>query len=135
MSSKKALKKGIRVPLLLVLFTILIGILVPTVLAQPADPRDYSSEMPMNADLAYNLDAYFAVVNYNEPMNPWVQINYYYDNGSHIRMVFGIDRTIFPTLNLDFQNNMIQVFDRKGKLSGYGINLKGKTNLYIYVPM
>jgi hypothetical protein len=118
------------------LVTILISFLVPSALAEPADPTEkYESEMTSDTYLIYNIDFYFSVVNYNEPANPWVQINYYYENGSYITMIFGVDRTVYPTLNLDYHGNFIQVFDKKGKLSGYGIRTKTKSNLFVYVPV
>lgn len=133
MSSKKSLVKRVRAPLLLMVLTILISFLVPGILAEPVNSSK-KYETPANADLAYGLDAYFAVVNYNEPSNPWVQINYYFENGSHIRMIFGMDRSIFPSLNLNYQNNFVQVFDRKGKLCGLGFKTRSKSNLFVFVP-
>lgn len=134
MFSKKSRIKGIKASLWLMFLTILISFLVPSVLAQPDNQSErYESDMASNMDSAFALDMYFAVVNYNEPSNPYILINYYYDNGSYIRMIFGVDRTVFPSLNLDYQNNYIQVFDKKGKLSGYGIRTKTKSNLFVYV--
>lgn len=135
MSEKKSLRKRMRAPLLIMVLTILLSFLVPTILAQPANTsRDNQNDMPAPSDLSYNLDMYFTVVNYNEPSNPWVLINYYFDNGSSVRMVFGVDRNVFPSLNLDYQNNIIQIFDKKGKISGFGFQSKSRTNLFIYVP-
>lgn len=133
MSSKKSLIKRVRAPLLLMVLTILISFLVPGILAEPVNSSK-KYETPANADLAYSLDAYFAIVNYNEPSNPWVQINYYFENGSYIRMIFGMDRSIFPSLNLNYQNNFVQVFDRKGKLCGLGFKTRSKSNLFVFVP-
>jgi hypothetical protein len=135
MSSKKSFLKKAKAPILIMLFTIIMSFLVPTVLAQPdAISKESLKEAPENADLFFNLEAFFAVQNYNEPSNPWVLVNYYFDNGSSIRMVFGIDRSVFPTLNLDYQNNYIQVFDRKGKVCGLGFKSKDKSNLFVFAP-
>jgi len=134
MSPKKTLIKKFKVPILLILLTILMSFLAPSIMAQPENSSK-KYEAHTNADLAYNLEAYFAIVNYNEPTNPWVQVNYYYENGSHIRMIFGMDNTVFPSLNLNYQNNFVQVFDRKGKLNGFGFKSRYKSNLYIFVPV
>ena len=120
--------------MLLMLFTILLSFVVPSVLAQPEDPQK-KLDAPVNSDLAYNLEAYFTIVNYNEPANPYVLINYYYENGSQITMIFGMERIVFPSLNLNFQYNYVQVFDNKGKLSGYGVRTRSKSNLYVFVPV
>ncbi len=120
--------------MLLILLTILFSFLVPSIMAQPENPSK-KFEAPTNADLTYNLEAYFAIVNYNEPTNPWIQVNYYLENGSYIRMIFGMERVVFPSLNLNYQNNFIQVFDRKGKLNGLGFKSRYKSNLYIFVPV
>lgn len=119
--------------MLLILLTILLSFLVPSIMAQPENSSK-KYEAPNNADLAINLEAYFAIVNYNEPTNPWVQVNYYYENGSFIRMIFGIESIVFPSLNLNYQYNYVQVFNDKGKLSGYGVRTRSKSNLYIFVP-
>jgi hypothetical protein len=50
-------------------------------------------------------------------------------------MVFGVDRIIHPSLNLDYENNNIQVFDNNGKITGFGIQSKSKANLFVYVPV
>ncbi len=135
MFSKKSLRKRMRTPLVLMVLTIILSFFVPTVLAQPDNlSKDNLKDAPENADLFFNLEAYFAVQNYNEPSNPWVLVNYYFENGSSIRMVFGIDRSVFPTLNLDYQNNYVQVFDKKGKVCGLGFKTKDKYNLFVYVP-
>ncbi len=110
---KIQLLRGKKAPLLLMLFTILLSFLAPSVLAQPLDPSK-KYDMQANGDFAYDLDTYFGIVDFNEPSNPYVIINYYFENGSHIRMIFGVDRDVFPTLNLNYQNNWIQVFDTKG---------------------
>ncbi len=133
MSPKESLIKKFKAPMLLILLTILLSFLVPSILAQPQNSSK-KYEAPNNTDLPYSLEAYFAIVNYNEPTNPWVQVYYYYDNGSHIRMIFGMDNTVFPSLNLNYQYNVVQVFNDKGKLSGYGIRTRSKSNLYIFVP-
>lgn len=135
MSSKEPLFKRIRAPMFLMVLTILMSFLVPTILAQPASPsKDYETENIYNSDLIYDLDAYFSMMNCNDPGNSWVVVNYYFKNGSSIRMVFGVDRTIHPSLNLDYENNNIQVFDNKGKITGFGFQSKSRTNLFIYVP-
>lgn len=133
MSPKKSLINKFKAPMLLILLTILLSFLVPSIMAQPENPSK-KYEAPTNADLAYNLEAYFAIMNYNEPTNTWVQVNYYYENGSYIRMIFGMERVVFPSLNLNFQYTYVQVFNDKGKLSGYGIRTRSKSNLYIFVP-
>lgn len=133
MFSKKSLIKKARVPMLLMILTILMSFLVPTLLAEQENTsKKYDS--PTNEDFAYNLNMYFTIVNYNDPSNPWVQINYYYENGSFITMIFGMDRTVFPSLNLNYQDNFVQVFDRKGKLCGFGFKTRIKSNLFIFVP-
>ncbi len=134
MSSKRSLIKKFKAPMLLILLTILLSFLVPSVFSEPINPSK-RNEVPTNGDLAYNLDAYFMVVNYNEPSNPWILVNYYFENGSSIRMVLGIDRMVFPSLNLDYQNNFIQVFDKKGKVCGLGFKTGSKSNLFIYAPV
>jgi hypothetical protein len=131
---KKSLMKRVKVPLLLMLLTILVSFLVPTVLAEQVNPSK-KDEAPVNADLTYSLDMYFAIVNYNEPTNPWIKINYYYENGSFITMIYGMDRTVFPSLNLNYQDNFVQVFDRKGKMCGFGFKTRYRSNLYIFVPV
>jgi len=133
MSPKISLIKKFKAPMLLILLTILLSFLVPSIMAQPENSSK-KYEAPNNADLAINLEAYFAIVNYNEPTNPWVQVNYYYENGSFIRMIFGIESIVFPSLNLNYQYNYVQVFNDKGKLSGYGVRTRSKSNLYIFVP-
>ena len=133
MSPKITLIKKFKVPILLILLTILMSFLVPSILAQPENSSK-KYETPTNVNLAYSLEAYFAVMNYNEPTNPWVQVNYYYENGSYIRMIFGMESIVFPSLSLNYQYNFVQVFDDKGKLSGYGIRTRSKSNLYIFVP-
>jgi hypothetical protein len=136
MSSKVSFFKKAKAPLLIMILTIILSFLVPTVLAQPDNlPKENLKETPENSNLFFNLEAFFTVQNYNEPSNPWALVNYYFENGSSIRMVFGIDRTVFPTLNLDYQNNYIQVFDKKGKVCGLGLKSKDKSNLFVYVPM
>jgi hypothetical protein len=136
MSSKEPLFKRIRAPMFLMVLTILLSFLVPTILAQPASPsRDYETNNIYNSDLAYDLDVYFSMMNCNDPGNSWVIVNYYFENGSSVRMVFGLDRTVFPSLNLDYQNNIIQVFDKKGKIDGFGFQSKSRSNLFIYVPV
>jgi hypothetical protein len=134
MFSEKSLIKRARVPMLLVILTILMSFLVPTMLAEQEN-MSKKFESPANEDLARNLNMYFAIVNYNEPSNPWVQINYYDENGSFITMIFGMDRTVFQSLNLNYQNNFVQVFDRKGKLCGFGYNTRYKSNLYFFIPI
>jgi hypothetical protein len=135
MSLENQMIKKMKVPLFFMLVTILISFLAPGVLAEPIDPSErYESEMAADANLMHSIDSYFAVVNYNEPSIPWVQINYYYENGSQITMIFGVDRTIYPTLNLDYNGPFIQVFDKKGKISGFGIRMKTKSNLFVFVP-
>ena len=120
----------------LIVLTILMSFLVPTILAQPASTsKDYETEGQYNSDLAYDMDAYFSMMNCNDPGNSWVIVNYYYENGSSIRMVFGVDRIIHPSLNLDYENNNIQVFDNNGKITGFGYQSKSKTNLFVYVPV
>jgi len=114
--------------------TILLSFIVPSVLAQPTD-ASRKLDSSSNLEMVYNIDAYFAMVDYNEPSNPYVVMNYYYENGSHIRMVFGIERDLLPSLNLNYQNNVVQVFDKKGKLDGYGIGFKPKSRVFIYVPL
>ena len=134
MFSIKSMLKGLRAPMWLMVFAILMSFVVPSVLAQPADAArklDSSS----NAELAYNIEAYFALVDYNEPSNPYIVLNYYYENGSHIRMIFGIEKDVSPSLNLNYQNNVIQVFDKKGKLDGYGVGIKSKSKVFIYIPV
>jgi hypothetical protein len=132
---KGTLGKG-KVPLFLMIFTILLTFLVPTILAQPANSsKEGQTEMPAGADLSLSFDAYFTVVNYNEPGSPFVLINYYFENGSSIRMVFGVDNSLHPSLNLNYQNNFIQVFDKKGKVCGMGFQSRGRSNLFIYVPV
>jgi hypothetical protein len=134
MLSKIPLLKGKRAPLLLMVLTILFSFLAPTVLAQPDNPSK-KFDMQSNQDLAYNLDTYFTMVDYNEPSNPYILINYYFENGSHVRMIFGVDKEVFPTLNLNYQSSLIQVFDNKGKIGGYGIRTRSKSNLFVYVPV
>jgi hypothetical protein len=125
-----------KVPLFLMILTILLTFLVPTILAQPVNPsKEGQSDMPAGADLALDFDAYFTVVNYNEPSSPWVLINYYLDNGSSIRMVFGVDNSVYPSLNLNYQNNFIQVFDKKGKVCGMGFQSRSRSNLFVFVPV
>ena len=126
--------KRVKVPLLLMLLTILVSFLVPTVLAEQVNPSK-KDEAPANADLAYSFNMYFAIVNYNEPTNPWIQVNYYYENGSFITMIYGMDRTVFPSLNLNYQNNFVQVFDGKGKMCGFGFKTRYRSKLYIFVPV
>lgn len=122
-----------KLPLFLMLIMIFMSFIVPSVLAQPEnDSKKY--EAPSNSDLALGLEAYFAIVNYNEPTNSWVQINYYYENGSYITMIYGIEITVFPSLSLNYQSGFIQVFDKKGKLCGFGIKIRTKSNLFIFVP-
>lgn len=135
MSSKESFLKKAKALILIMLLTIIMSFLVPTVLAQPDNlSKENLKEAPVNAELFFNLEAYFAVQNYNEPSNPWVLVNYYFENGSSIRMVFGIDRSVFPTLNLNYQNNYIQVFNKKNKVCGLGFKTKDKSNLFVYVP-
>ncbi|UCG68399.1 MAG: hypothetical protein JSV09_11370 [Thermoplasmata archaeon] len=130
---RKSLLKRFKVPLLLMLMTILLSFVVPSVLATPENPQK-KFEAPVNSDLAYNMEAYFTLVNYNEPTSPWVLVNYYYENGSYIRMIFGVENVVFPSLDLNLQYNIVQVFDNKGKLSGYGFKTRSKSNLFIFVP-
>ena len=134
MFKKKSGPKKYKLPFLLMLFALVMSFIVPTFLAQPAvqqkDNENYS-----NSDFSYCIDPNFMIVNYNEPSNPWVVVNYYYENGSHIRMVFVIDNTPSPTINLDYQGNTIEVFDKKGRLSGYGVRTNSKSNVYVYVPV
>jgi hypothetical protein len=116
--------------------TILMSFLVPTILAQPVNTsKDFETQNMYNSDLAYDLDAYFSMMNCNDPGNSYVLVNYYFENGSSIRMVFGVDNSIHPSLNLDYENNNIQVFDNKGKITGFGYQSKSKHNLFIYVPV
>ena len=136
MNSKEPLFKRIRAPMFLMVLTILMTFLVPTILAQPASTsKDYETENPYNSDIMSDMDAYFRMMNCNDPGNSWVMVNYYFENGSSIRMVFGIDRTIHPSLNLNYNSNYIQVFDNKGKITGFGYQSKSKANLFIYVPV
>jgi hypothetical protein len=136
MNSKEPLFKRIRAPMFLMVLTILMSFLVPTLLAEPANTsRDYETENIYGSDLAYDLDAYFRMMNCNDPGNTWVIINYYFENGSSIRMVFGVHDRIHPSLNLDYQNSNIQVFDNKGKITGFGYQSKSRPNLFIYVPV
>ncbi len=135
MSSKESFLRRAKVPILIMLLTVIMSFLVPTVLAQPDNlSKENLNKTPENGDLFFNLEAFFAVQNYNEPSNPWVLVNYYFENGSYIRMIFGIERSIFPTLNLNYQNNFIQVFDKRGKMCGLGFKSKDKSNLFVYVP-
>jgi len=108
--------------------------IVPMVLAQPTD-ASRKLDPSSNMELACNIDSYFALVDYNEPSNPYVVLNYYYENGSYIRMVFGIEKDLLPSLNLNHQNNVVQVFDKKGKLDGYGVGFKPKSKVFIYIPV
>lgn len=134
MRTASFLSRYIRAPLWLVIAVILMSFIVPSVLAQPADgSRKLDSSTDM--DTAYGIDAFFAIADYNEPSNPYIVLNYYYENGSHIRIVFGIDRDLMPSLSLDYQNNVVQVFDRKGKLDGYGVGFKPKSKVFIYVSL
>ncbi len=136
MSSKEPLFKRIRAPMFLMVLTILMSFLVPAILAQPVNTsKDYETENLYNSDLAYDLDAYFSMMNCNDPGNSYVLVNYYFENGSSIRMVFGVDESIYPSLNLDYENNNIQVFDNKGKITGFGFQSKSKSNLFVYVPL
>jgi hypothetical protein len=114
--------------------TILMSFLVPSILAAPEN-HSKKLEASTNADLFYNLDPGFTIVNFNEPSNPWVLVNYYYDNGSHIRIIFSRDSVFFPSLDMNFQHNIVQVFDNKGKLSGYGVRTRSKSNLFIFHPV
>jgi hypothetical protein len=69
MFSKKSLIKKGRVPMLLMILTILMSFLVPTLLAEQENPsKKYDS--PTNEDLTCNLNMYFTIVDYNEPSNP-----------------------------------------------------------------
>ena len=78
--------------------------LVPGILAESHNPSKKSTlEAHTNADLTYHLELYFTIVTYNEPMNPWVQINYYYENGQHMRIIYGVDGTALPSLNLNYR--------------------------------
>ena len=136
MSAKEPLFKRIRAPMFLIVLTILMSFLVPTILAQPVNTsKNYETEGQYNSDLTYDMDAYFSMMNCNDPGNSWVIVNYYYENGSSIRMIFGVDRIIHPSLNLDYQNNNIQVFDNNGKITGFGYQSKSKANLFVYVPV
>ncbi len=134
MLSIRSFTRCLRAPLWLMVFTILLSFVVPSVLAQPAD-ASRKLDSSSNMELAYNIKTYFALVDYNEPSNPYVVLNYYYENGSYIRMVFGIDKDIFPSLNLNYQNNVVQVFDKKGKVDGYGVGFKPKSKVFIYIPV
>ena len=136
MSSKEPLFKRIRGPMFLIVLTILMSFLVPAILAEPVNTsKDYDTRDIYNSDLAYDLNAYFSMMNCNDPGNSYVLVNYYFENGSSIRMVFGVDSSLHPSLNLDYENNNIQVFDNKGKISGLGFQSKSKQNLFIYVPV
>ncbi len=133
MFKKKSGIKKYKLPFLLMLFALVMSFIVPTFLAQPTvqqkDNENYS-----NSDFSYCIDPGFMIVNYNEPSNPWVVVNYYYENGSQIRMVYVVDNTFSPTLDSDYQGNTIEVFDKYGRLSGYGIKTNSKSNIYVYVP-
>ncbi|UCE35896.1 MAG: hypothetical protein JSW00_10030 [Thermoplasmata archaeon] len=133
MLERRSLVNKVKVPLLLMLITLLLSFLVPGILAQP-DNSEKRDEPPVNSDLALGFDAYFAIVNYNEPHNPWVQVNYYYENGSYITMIYGIERSVLPSLSLNYQSGAVQVFDRKGKLTGLGFKTRTKSNLFVFVP-
>lgn len=126
--------KGLKVSLWLMILTILISFIVPSVLAQPVD-ASRKTDANAGIDLTYDVDSYFALVNYNEPSNPYIVLNYYFENGSHIRMVHGVDIVIFPSLNLDYQNNVVRIFDKNGKLEGYGFGFRPKSRTYVFMPV
>jgi hypothetical protein len=96
--------------------------------------HDYP-ERDLYSNLDFNFEAYFAVIDYNDINHPWVQIYYYYENGSKIRMIYGIDELSFRNLELNFLRNNIPVFDSSGNIYGYGIKTKYKSNLYVFIPL
>lgn len=134
MFNKKSGLKKYKLPFLLMLIALVLSFIVPTLLAEPANSQK-DNETYSNSDLKYILDPTFSNVNYNEPHNPWVIVNYYYESGSQISMIFLIDDTSSPTINLDHQSNVIEVFGEKGRLSGYGIKANRESNVYVYVPV
>ncbi len=118
----------------LMVLTILMTFLVPTILAQPASTsKDYETNSLYNSDIMSDMDAYFRMMNCNDPGNTWVMVNYYFENGSSIRMVFGVDRTVHPSLNLNYQNNYIRVFDNKGKIMGFGYQSRSLRRIYLFM--
>ncbi|MCK5561441.1 MAG: hypothetical protein KAJ51_12635 [Thermoplasmata archaeon] len=136
MSYTKKFTINIKASLILMILAIFLSIFVPGVVAEPRGGFENANyEHPIYNDITYNFDEYLTIVNYNEPMNPYVIMNYYYQDGSNVKIIYGVQGTVVASLNLDHQNNLIPVFDAYGNLVGYGVNPKLKSNLFIFVPI
>ena len=86
-----------------------------------------------NKEITETFDEYLILVNYNEPMNPYFIIVYYYNDGSCIRMVHGIESSSLDILELDFESGQIPVLNIENKICGHGIKIKTNSNLFIFV--
>jgi hypothetical protein len=94
---------------------------------------NYPNNSTSNYDLTEIFDEYLILIDYNEPMNPYILMNYYYKDGSCIRMVYGIKSTDLTLLDMDSENKLIPVFDSNNNLNGYGIKTSRSSNLYIFI--
>jgi hypothetical protein len=126
--------KKFKLNIFIVILSILIVTILPNVVADPdSTPANYSNTITLNSDLNEIFDEYLILIDYNEPMNPYILMNYYYHDGSCTRMVYGIKSTNLNYFNLDLEKDLIPVYGDNNKIHGYGVRTKSTRNLFIFV--
>ena len=118
---------------ILILF---IGAIFPTVVAGSLpESSDYQDPLTPFSGPVEIFTEFLIFIDYNEPMNPYVLMNYYYRDGSCVRMVYGIDATSLSPFDLELQTEVIPVLDMDNNIIGYGVKTKTNSNLFVFTKL
>jgi hypothetical protein len=118
---------------IIVIITLIFVSIVPSAVgASYSNPNDQSLQDTIDPDMFDIFDEYLILIDYNEPMNPYILMNYYYQDGSCVRLVYGI-----PTVNLSldgqiFDYELIPIFNYQNKIIGWGVKINTRSNLFIF---
>lgn len=114
------------------ILAIFIGSFLPGIIAETLPHSgNNTNNLTVKSDLTEIFDEYLILIDYNEPMNPYIIMIYYYKDGSCSRIVFGIESVELHSLNLE--NKLIPVFDADNNFCGHGVKTRASSNLYIYI--
>jgi hypothetical protein len=94
--------------------------------------NELTKEESIDSDLFDLFDEYLTLINYNEPMNPYILLNYHYKDGSCARLVYGIRIVNLVSDNQNHDSEFIPILNDENNIVGWGLKTNANSNLFLF---